>query len=34
MSRRTGITEEDLKWAMEKNKLIRISNGQPCISTD
>jgi hypothetical protein len=34
MSRRTGITEEDIRWTMEKIKLLKISNGQPFICTD
>ena len=34
MSKRTCITEEDLKWTMEKVKIMKISNGQPYICTD
>lgn len=34
MSKKTGITEEDIKWTMEKNKILKISNGQPYICTD
>ena len=34
MSKRTGILEEDIKWTMDKIKLLKISNGQPYICTD
>jgi len=34
MSKRTGILEEDIKWTMEKVKILKISNGQPYICTD
>ena len=34
MSRRTGITEEDIRWTLEKIKILKYSNGQPYICTD
>lgn len=34
MSKRTGVTEEDIKWTMDKVKILKISNGQPYICTD
>ncbi len=34
MSKRTGITEEDIKWTMEKIKILKIANGQPYVCTD
>jgi GNAT superfamily N-acetyltransferase len=34
ISRKTCITEEDIKWTLEKLKLIKISNGQPYLCTD
>jgi len=34
MSKRTGITEEDIKWTMEKIKMLKIANGQPYVCTD
>ena len=34
MSKKTGILEEDIKWTMDKIKIMKISNGQPYICTD
>ena len=34
MSRRTCIAEEDIKWTMEKIKILRVSKGEPYICTD
>jgi len=34
MSKRTGVTEEDIKWTMEKIKILKYANGQPYICID
>jgi hypothetical protein len=34
MSKKTGINEEDIKWTLEKFKLVKFINGVPHLCCD